>query len=524
MLSMVGEHVYLPAATEQLRVRGLEAAEGRSMSQLASDFVEKIASIESMYHDDVALDIYALTEAIRMGRIVPGTPLWRKMLSQEADDGSAGGACTVINFEQSGSRDRVSDALSSGAGVGVDLSDEVDPVGALHALNEDVRELDDRLRAQSKRPVACMATLSSSHPRVLDFMQMKRDADFMDWRFNISVRSLDYLRERDSLIADFAENAHYCGEPGVLFWDRVDEMSSTPTMKPTSTAPCAEVALAEGEQCMFTYLNVVAYVKSGEVDFASVERDAARAVRMLDNATQICLEAAAHTPSWQQTRRVGVGAMGYADACIALNVAYGSTEATKFAQQFAASIFKGASMESARLAESRGSFPLYNESRFLDKRWISDVYARCLSSEDEGDVEYLDKLFDQISKHGMRNSSCVAFPPTGNASELVGVSKSLEPRRTQEDISEGLEVLRRFGALEGAPDPGSFVTEDQVSGTQHVDVQAAFQAASIDAVSKTVNLPQKATVADVQKIYDHAYATGCKGITVFRDGCLSERN
>lgn len=118
----------------------------------------------------------------------------------------------------------------------------------------------------------------------------------------------------------------------------------------------------------------------------------------------------------------------------------------------------------------------------------------------------------------------MAFPPTGNASELTGVSKSLEPRRTADDLRASLKALHRYSALDGEPAATVLVTEDEVSPMQHVEVQAAFQAASIDAVSKTVNLPNHATIDDVQTIFDYAYRTGCKGITVFRDGCLSERS
>lgn len=356
MPNTVGSPSYVAKASEYLRIRGLETARDRSMDELSREFAARIAATNRAF-DGADQDFEErLAEAIVTGRIVPGTPLWRRILSDQVEAGSVGGACTVVSYSKFGSKERVLEALASGAGVGVDMSEEQDPVGALQSLNEDILQLDHRLRADSRRPVACMATLSSRHPRVLEFMSMKRNADFMNWRFNISVRVSDYEAERDDLVKDFAKNAHYCGEPGVLFWDRVDLMTATPTLRPESTAPCAEVALAEGEQCMFGYLNLVAYVHNGQSDFELLEQDASLTARMLDNATQICLDAADHRPSWWQTRRTGVGAMGYADACIATGVRYGSTEAVAFARQAAARLFVGASRESVRMAQERGPF------------------------------------------------------------------------------------------------------------------------------------------------------------------------
>lgn len=523
MPNLVGNSAYVEIAPSLIERRGLETVDGRSMEELGTEFAAKICEAEQGDTDQTDSFRHDLGEAIAAGRIVPGTPLWRRILSAHAHDGSVGGACTVVSYANSGSREKVLRALAAGSGVGIDLSDEHDPVGALTALNADVLDLDNRLRAEDRRPVACMATLSSPHPAIMDFVRMKREADFMSWRFNLSVRVEDYHAEHADLLAALAENAHFCGEPGVLFWDRVDEMTATPTMPPESTAPCAEVALAEGEQCMFAYLNLIAYVRDGVCDFELLERDSAIAAHLLDNATHICLSEADEKSSWRLTRRTGVGAMGYADACIAAGLRYGSSEAVQLARGMTSRLFVGATRESIRLAKERGAFPIFEQSKYQDQGWLRDVYTRCLRHPDSVDTSVADDIVNGINRYGIRNSSCVAFPPTGNASELTGVSKSVEPRRSSDDLAAGIEVLRRYGAIDDDPESSVLVTEDEISASQHVEVQAAFQAASIDAVSKTVNLPNSASVDDVRAIFDYAYATGCKGITVFRDGCLSER-
>lgn len=524
MRNTLGSGRFVDDAVGLLRSRGLDTPEEVGMSELIAEFARQIGTADARFHDGPMSFQENLHTALEAAELVPGTPLLRKILSRGHADDGVGGACTVVTFSRSGSRERVLAALTDGTGVGVDLSEEDNPVAALRALNDDVLKLDNQLRSENRRPVACMATLSSSHPRVEDFIRAKEYADFMQWRFNISVRIEDYSAEREQLLPRMAQLAHFCGEPGMLFWDRVHEDSPTPTMLPTSTAPCAEVALADGEQCMFAYLNLVSFVTADGFDIARLAEVVALGTRVLDNATQICLDAADIKPAWEQTRRVGIGVMGYADALIGLGIAYTDDAAIELADKIARIMLVASGEESADLARTRGPFPLFGRSKYCDEQWLRNVYGRVLTaSSDSADRAAIDRLVASIQKLGIRNSSTVALPPTGNASELTGVSKSLEPRRTPADITRGLEVLGRYGIPTADLDSTTFVTEEQISGRQHVRVQAAFQSGSIDAVSKTVNLPQHATVEDVAEIIDYAYETGCKGVTVFRDGSLGER-
>lgn len=515
---------FIDDAAERLRGRGLDANADFGMLEIVTEFAERIIAADRTFNDTPAEFPDELRAALFTAALVPGTPLLRRIVSRGDAQATIGGACTVVEYSRSGSKERVLSALSDGAGVGVDLSDEGDPVTTLRELNDDVRDLDDRLRRADRRPVACMATLSSRHPRVAEFIAAKQNEDFLHWRFNISIRMEDYEEERSLLRKPLAEMAHYCAEPGILFWDRVEAESPTPTMLPISTAPCAEVALAEGEQCLFAYLNLVAFVTPAGFDFAHLEKVVTLATRALDDAAEICLNAVEVKPAWAQTRRIGIGIMGFADALIGLGISYAADGALQLADRIARILMRASGMESTRLASSRGPFPLFAESRYRDENWVRSVYARALvDSGEQGDRDCLGAIASAIRDRGIRNASTVAFPPTGNASDLTGVSKSLEPRRSRADIYRGVDALRRYGVRPETLDEAVFVTEDAISGDQHVLVQAAFQRASIDAVSKTVNLPQTATVDDVARVIDLAYETGCKGITVFRDNCLSER-
>jgi ribonucleoside-diphosphate reductase alpha chain len=178
---------------------------------------------------------------------------------------------------------------------------------------------------------------------------------------------------------------------------------------------------------------------------------------------------------------------------------------------------------SALLGEVRGSFPLFEESRL--KGWPA-----------------------------MRNATVTTIAPTGTISIIAGTSSGIEPLfalayvRNVLEGSQLLEISPLFQAaaeargiysqqlqaelarrgsasgLAGVPEElqDLFVTALEIAPEQHVRVQAAFQKYTDNAVSKTVNLAERATVEDVRAVYHLAYDLGCKGVTVFRYGSRSQ--
>ena len=219
-------------------------------------------------------------------------------------------------------------------------------------------------------------------------------------------------------------------------------------------------------------------------------------------------------------RRIGLGVMGWADLLILMGIPYDSEEALELGAEMMAFINRIGHDECERLAQVRGPFPMWSRSIYKDGR-------------------------------PLRNATVTTIAPTGTISIIAGCSSGIEPlfalvfdRKGSLDGQLSLEtypmfeeVARREGfwtdelaakvrehgtvrGVDGVPEKWQrvFGTAHDIKPDWHVRMQAAWQKSTDNAVSKTINLPHDATVADVEHAYRLAYETGCNGITVFRDG------
>lgn len=513
---------------------------------------------------------------VEEGVIVFGTPV----LTNAGREGRVTAACTVLPVQVSEGRLRVDEflassqsALEKAIGTGYDLSDMQNPVEALTELNEALNVINDGLLKEKKRPVASMVTLRADHPRVADFVRAKRDVDFADWRVNISLfvtaelfeaaslgedwplrdqtgRVVDYINATE-LLADIADCAHYCGEPGILFKDRMERDNPTPYWPYVSTAPCAEVSMAVGEACQFSYVNLgqlTAEDESGQryLDVSRFGEVVSVLTRLLDASVEQTIRNSGDLvlPLVKMKRRIGVGITGFADLLVKLDLPYDSAESVELAAQISELLDYHSKKASHVLAVERGPFPSYESSRFLDLDWLNrKSYART------GVVTEQDwnRLLYSIANFGIRHASTTSLPPTGTSSFLVGASKSLEPLFTLLGsdgevlphvydylVRRGEQGIAAIGCI--ALDPMSSIpaqliddfptlkTARQIEPGAHLDVQAAFQAHLDEALAKTVNMPNHSTPDDVLALLYDVHQTGLKGVTVFRDGCLRERN
>lgn len=401
------------------------------------------------------------------------------------------------------------------------------------------------IKQGGRRRGANMAALRVDHPDILEFIGIKERPGVLE-NFNISVAAtnefmakaraggeIDLINPRTGLAAGrmeageimnrIAGSAWKGGDPGIIFIDQINAAHPLPGII-ESTNPCGEQPLLPYESCNLGSINLARMVKAGEVDWERLGEAVALAVHFLDDVIDVNrfplpeIERAT-----LQSRKIGLGVMGFAEMLILLNISYRSTEAVRIAEVVMKFISEEACRASALLGEERGSFPLLEESRL--KSWPA-----------------------------MRNATVTTIAPTGTISIIAGTSSGIEPLFALayvRNVLEGarlLEVSPLFRAaaeergiysqelqaelasrgsasgLAGVPEDlqDLFVTAMEISPEQHVRVQAAFQKYTDNAVSKTVNLAEKATVEDVQAVYHLAYDLGCKGVTVFRYGSRSQ--
>jgi ribonucleoside-diphosphate reductase alpha chain len=514
-----------------------------------------------------------LVALVNTGSIIFGTPI----LTGAGRTSQVTAACTVLpiqvthgqaDYDHFGAKSYSS--LGQSLGTGYDLSELLDPVSTLMAFNAILNKMNGEFVSSAKRPVASMATLRADHPQILAFIRAKRNADFFEWRFNISVFLTDafmhaaeqnapwFLRDNKGKVVDqipaktlieaIADSAHYCGEPGVLFKDRVEEDNPTPQWHYQSTAPCAEIAMAAGDACQFSYVNLSNFVHAGVFDTARFAEAVEVLTRFLDNSVEYTIENEANAgldlPLVREKRRIGVAVTGFADLLIKLEIAYEDPKAVNLAEQISELLDFHSKKASVGLAKLRGVFPSYEQSRYKEHEWV-----RRKASKTTGVVskEAWDALYDEMESTGIRHATTTAMPPTGTSSTIANISKSLEPHFSYQDFMNGgvLPIIKRVIETHIAPEmqgeilahvekQGCFpeaVCEEkpflktacQIEPTPHLAIQAGFQTFLDDAISKTINMAQKTTVKAIEGIIYEAYKSHLKGITIFRDNCLSER-
>ena len=390
-----------------------------------------------------------------------------------------------------------------------------------------------------RRRGANMGVLRVDHPDILEFIEAKRQDGVLS-NFNLSVAvSDDFMKALESdqdfplrnprtgkvtravpakeLFNALVEAAWANGEPGVLFIDRINRANPTPGLGPISaTNPCGEQPLLPWESCNLGSVNLARMVgERDRIDWRRIEEVVQLAVRFLDDVMEVNrFPLPVIEQVTLESRKIGLGVMGFADLLIKLGIPYDSDEALSIADRIMGFIQSVARRTSFRLGRERGSFPLFARSVFA-KRWSA-----------------------------MRNATVTSIAPTGSLSLIAGCSSSLEPLFGFEPKQNPAELghLKKAQPLDGGrernsagrlslrsgPQPktdreqpitsGIVRTVYQVSGEWQVRMQAVFQNHVDNAVSKTVNLCPECQMDEVAYVVNTAYRHGCKGVTIYRSG------
>jgi ribonucleoside-diphosphate reductase alpha chain len=422
------------------------------------------------------------------------------------------------------------------------------PVSFMKVFNEATQQI----KQGGTRRGANMGILRVDHPDVREFITCKLDGGLTN--FNISVAATDKFmkalekgkkydliephggkvvakedaREIFDLICDCAWRS---GDPGMIFIDRVNDgpANPVPTLGPVeSTNPCGEQPLYPYDACNLgsIFLNYFVIEKKGkqEVDWDSLREVSREAVRFLDDVIEV--NPFPLQQIWERVRsirRIGLGIGGWADMLYLLGVPYNSKEALKLAEKIMKTINEAAHESSRELAIVRGAFPLFDESIFRKGKSIRNAAITTIAptgtigiiANTSGGCE---PVFALAYKHMVKDESLnreMFF--SDPAFEAVAKREGFWSEKLMARVAETGSVH----GVKGVPEKWQkvLVTAHEITPNWHVRMQAAWQKNLDNAVSKTINLPNEAVVSDVAEAYISAYKLGCKGITIYRDGC-----
>lgn len=466
--------------------------------------------------------------------------------------------------------------LQQGGGVGYDFS-ILRPSGEYCAQTGSIASgpvsfmrvwdsMSATMQSSGSRRGAMMGHLRCDHPDIEKFIQIKSDPkelrqfnlsvivtdEFMtavaqdkDWKLVFPVQTLSPSNNKiimrrwsggsevvpcqiyrsvkaRELWQHIIHAAYSYAEPGVIFEDTINKLNPLWYAEWISaTNPCGEIPLPFYGACNLGSLNLTTFIKNSftkhaAFDWQALEHATAMATRFLDNVIDL-----SHYPLAQQrkaalnTRRIGLGFTGLADAFVMLGIRYGSKKSLSLASDITRCMAYATWTTSCTLAKEKGSFPLFKEKDYLKGRYVKSLPL---------------SIKRQILKNGMRNSHHNAIAPTGSISLLANnISSGLEPiyaakyeRQIRNLDGSSLTFNIRDYAyyhwqkMHKKDLPTAWVDINSLSPLDHLNIQGAVQPYIDNAISKTINLPENFPFNKLSEIYSQAYQLELKGCTIYR--------
>ncbi|MEE8388012.1 MAG: adenosylcobalamin-dependent ribonucleoside-diphosphate reductase [Acidiferrobacterales bacterium] len=558
------------------RYRGADVIHDQTIDDTWQRIAHSLASVESVNNEFWEQAFYSILKEFRFlpaGRIQAGAgtdrevTLFNCFVMGRIDD-SMDGIFTALK--------EGAITMQQGGGVGYDFSTlrprgtPARRMGSVASGPVSFMQIWDSMCATllstGARRGAMMATLRCDHPDIEEFIDAKRDSSALR-NFNLSVLITDAFMQAVkgnadwplvfpadvAPIGDGQVTRHWPGyddvvdcrvlrqiparqlwnklmratydyaEPGVLFVDHINRANNLYYREQISaTNPCGEVPLPPYGACNLGSINLTQFINkpfthNASVDAIAIAATVTLAVRLMDNIISTSrFPLAQQQQQAQDSRRIGLGVTGLADALIMLGLRYDADDGRRQAANIMRMICQHAYRASTDLAIERGNFSVFDSDAYLAGEFIRSLP---------------DDIRATIKKQGIRNSHLIAIAPAGTISLLANnVSSGIEPlydfsysrKIRQADGEETSYHLVDYACQQWRqrkntePFPETFVRAWDVSPQAHLQMQAAIQPYVDSAISKTINIPADYPFNRFQSLYENAFSMGLKGCTTFR--------
>ena len=513
--------------------------------QSGEDFYEKCVRIAQALKDDDD-HFVRFKDILRNMRFLPAGRVQNAMGSARQTTAYNCFVSGQIDDSMSSIMQRATEAAETmrrGGGIGYDFS-RIRPTGDL------IKSLESRssgpvsfmgifdavcqtIASSGHRRGAQMGVLRIDHPDIEEFIRAKHNSDRLTG-FNVSVgvtdKFMECLKDNRPFPLEFDGRVYKeidpralwdmimrstwdWAEPGVLFVDRINEMNNLwycETIEATN--PCGEQPLPPYGACLLGSFNLTRYVVGGRLrgqrdfDWEQFKKDIYDVVAAMDNVIDRTIyPLASQEKEAKDKRRMGLGVTGLANAAEMLNYGYASQHFMEFTSRVLQVLRNHCYYASADLASEKGSFPLYDEHKYLAGNFIKTLP---------------ENVRERIKMCGMRNSHLTSIAPTGTISLTAdNVSSGIEPpfslfydRTMNLEDGQVTQRVEDYAYRQGVHGR----TANEISAEEHLSVLALSQKYVDSAVSKTCNVGDSVSYEDFKKLYEDAWEAGCKGITTFR--------
>ena len=373
---------------------------------------------------------------------------------------------------------------------------------------------------------------------------------------------------------NIVDNAHHMAEPGLLFWDNIIKESPADCyadvgFKTISTNPCAELLLSAFDSCRLMLINTFEYVKNpftkqAEFDMEKFNKDVVLCQRLMDDMVDLEIESVDRIISkiksdpepmdvrnrellmWkkirkvcEQGRRTGTGVTAIGDTIAALGLPYCSNKGIDLVESIYRNLKLSSYRSSVDMAKELGAFPVWNAEKEVNNSFLNRI-----KDEDKN-------LYNDMQKYGRRNIALLTTAPAGSVSLLTQTSSGIEPQFMIEpyirrkkgnpgDTGFRIDFVDQSGdswmefrvyppkvkmwmeiskEKDLTKSPWSGSTAAELNWKKRVELQAKATKHVDHSISSTLNLPNDVSVEAVNEIYKTAWHSGCKGVTIYRDGC-----